>query len=1369
MTRFLSLLALLFALALPAPVAAQSDDDGEGFLTRLIQDSLSSDGRVVDITGFRGALSSRATLERMTIADDQGVWLELNNAVLDWNRSALLSGRLEVNTLSAESVTLTRLPAGGEEAPAPEASGFAIPELPVSVRIGEISVSTVTLGESVIGEPVTLSLAGSAALADGGADVDITVTRTDKQGRFALDASYDPASQALAVNLALSEPSEGIAARLIDLPGLPSVDLTIAGTGPLDDYRAEIDLNTDGDDRLAGAVTLTGQTDGGRAFTADLGGDVTALFLPAYRDFFGPDIRLTASGTRSSDGALALDAFDLTAAAIRLQGKADISAAGQPERFAVSGRIAAADGSRVQLPLGDGISVATTTLDVSFDATDGDAVIGAFQIAELAVPGYRFESLGLALDGSIAIGETPRFGGDVTFAAQGIAADDPNVAQAIGQDVNGGARIDWAGEGPIRIAGLTLNGATYGAEVDADITPGDGTTTLVANGRAEARDLSAFAPLTGTDLRGAADLTLEVTADLLGGTFDIRADGATEGLALGIEQVDPLIAPPATLRVDASRTTEALEIRELALSNAEMNATASGTLSSETGTIAYDARLGNAGIFTGTESGPVTLTGTLEQRADGLHVNGNGAGRDLNLGIEAADLVLDGAVDFSYALVAGNRLLLDSAEVRTNQARITASGDLTAGRRAIDLTTRLNNSALFTGGTAGAIDLTATVEETGAGWRVEAQGGGQNIGIGNPTVDPLFAGRTDLTLALVAGERILLESLSLATPQADLALTGELTAGARRIEANGRLENSGIFTGGRGGPLDLVATAAQEGEETYRLSLDGTGSSLGIGNPAVDDLLAGTSQITLRAVLEGQTLAISQFEFDGAAVDAGASGRVSAETIDLTLNARLDNVARLQSGLSGPLTVSGDVGRAGDTTRLDLQATGPGGTTATVAGRVAMPDGAVDLTIGGQAPLALANAFIEPQSLTGTASFDLRMNGQPGLDALSGRITTAGARLALPELFLVVENLNGSVALGGGRADVVLNGTLGGGELSVNGPVTLSAPFNSDIAVRLVNARIERKGLVSTRVNADIGLQGPITGGARLTGTVGLSDTEMRIPSGGFGGVEAIPDITHVAEPAASRTARSRAGLIAEQNGGGGGSSRPIALDLLIRTDDSIFIRGRGLDAELRGDLRVGGTTADVRPVGQFDLVRGRLNILTKRLDLVEGRLRLQGAFEPTIRLVARNQGTDYIVDIVVEGEASAPEVTFSSQPELPQDEVLSQLFFDRELSQLSVLQAAKLAAAVAELTGSGDGGVVGKIRGSFGLDDLDVSQTADGDTSIRAGKYLSDNVYTDVEVTSKGETNLSINLDISDNVTARGKVTDKGDTSLGIFFQKDY
>ena len=230
--------------ALPGKGHTQ-DEDGEGFLTRLIQDSLSGAGRSVDIQGFRGALSSTATLERMTIADDDGVWLEMTGAVLDWNRSALLRGRLEVEELSAQSVTINRLPKSDENANA-EASGFAIPELPVAVDIGRVAIDTLTLGEPVLGETAEFNFQGNALLDGSRLATELALQRVDKEGLITAQIDLQPDANQLVVEITAQEPENGIAARMLNLPGRPSVRLHVDGDGPLDDFTANIALASDG-------------------------------------------------------------------------------------------------------------------------------------------------------------------------------------------------------------------------------------------------------------------------------------------------------------------------------------------------------------------------------------------------------------------------------------------------------------------------------------------------------------------------------------------------------------------------------------------------------------------------------------------------------------------------------------------------------------------------------------------------------------------------------------------------------------------------------------------------------------------------------------------------------------------------------------------------------------------------------------------------------------------------------------------------------------------------------------------------------------------------------------------------------------------
>jgi autotransporter translocation and assembly factor TamB len=67
---------------------------------------------------------------------------------------------------------------------------------------------------------------------------------------------------------------------------------------------------------------------------------------------------------------------------------------------------------------------------------------------------------------------------------------------------------------------------------------------------------------------------------------------------------------------------------------------------------------------------------------------------------------------------------------------------------------------------------------------------------------------------------------------------------------------------------------------------------------------------------------------------------------------------------------------------------------------------------------------------------------------------------------------------------------------------------------------------------------------------------------------------------------------------------------------------------------------------------------------------------------------------IVIGGRAQNPQITFTSTPALPQDEVLARLLFGSSVTSLSPTQAIQLAAALNSLRGSGGGlNPLGKLR----------------------------------------------------------------------------
>jgi len=226
--------------------------------------------------------------------------------------------------------------------------------------------------------------------------------------------------------------------------------------------------------------------------------------------------------------------------------------------------------------------------------------------------------------------------------------------------------------------------------------------------------------------------------------------------------------------------------------------------------------------------------------------------------------------------------------------------------------------------------------------------------------------------------------------------------------------------------------------------------------------------------------------------------------------------------------------------------------------------------------------------------------------------------------------------------------------------------------------------------------------------------------------------------------------------------------DLTFNAPDRVFVRGRRLDAALGGTLHIGGTTAQVVPAGAFELIRGRLDILQQRFVLSDGRADLQGSFVPTLDLRADTESRNgTAISIIVQGPATAPLISFSSSPELPQDEVLAQLLFGRDLASITPLQAVQLAAAVGTLAGRGGGGLIAGIRTELGVDDFDVVTGDDGSAALRIGKHIADNVYTDVTIGT--ETEVNINLDLTRDITVTGTVSGAGETSLGIYYERDY
>jgi len=229
-------------------------------------------------------------------------------------------------------------------------------------------------------------------------------------------------------------------------------------------------------------------------------------------------------------------------------------------------------------------------------------------------------------------------------------------------------------------------------------------------------------------------------------------------------------------------------------------------------------------------------------------------------------------------------------------------------------------------------------------------------------------------------------------------------------------------------------------------------------------------------------------------------------------------------------------------------------------------------------------------------------------------------------------------------------------------------------------------------------------------------------------------------------------------------------LDLTISAPSRIFVRGRGIDAELGGDLRLTGMMRDPVAIGAFDLRRGRLAIIGNRLDFTRGRLTFTGNLTPELDFVAETRAADVTARISVTGPAAEPQFAFSSDPDLPQDEVLSRILFSKASGGLSATQALQLAQVAAQFSGGGGDGVFESLRRSLGVDDLDISLGADGGPAIGISRAISDRVSVGVKAgASTEQSGVSVNIDVTRRIRVQGEVGASGSTAVGVGAEWEY
>lgn len=425
---------------------------------------------------------------------------------------------------------------------------------------------------------------------------------------------------------------------------------------------------------------------------------------------------------------------------------------------------------------------------------------------------------------------------------------------------------------------------------------------------------------------------------------------------------------------------------------------------------------------------------------------------------------------------------------------------------------------------------------------------------------------------------------------------------------------------------------------------------------------------------------------------------------------------------------------AGNDTQLD------------VTGDVSLIDEQVRIKAAGGANLAILQAFFPDLRSTGAAEITADITGDMRAPQFSGSATITGGRVrhfALPHSF---DDLNGRVTFDadGVRVDG-LSGKLGGGDVRFGGTIGLKGylPDELNLTATGRNMTLRYPEGFQSRLNADLAVRGTMAA-AELSGTVTVLRTTMTRELDSEAGLLGFASAEAVTSGGTVRSGAVETGI-------------PLTYEVQILAPQTLRIDNALAHIVASGDLTLRGTYDHPALTGRVDINRGEVTFQGNRYVMTRGAVeftnptRIDPVFdvEAETRIRVRSgsfsqYGQTYRVVVQVTGTTERLTPTLTSDPQLPQIDIVSLLFGETDPTKLSeaelrTLDASQranmnlLQASAARLLTSPLSAQVGKVvERTLGVDTVQItpllgfSDTAQLSPTARVtlGKRVSDRVF---------------------------------------------
>ena len=539
--------------------------------------------------------------------------------------------------------------------------------------------------------------------------------------------------------------------------------------------------------------------------------------------------------------------------------------------------------------------------------------------------------------------------------------------------------------------------------------------------------------------------------------------------------------------------------------------------------------------------------------------------------------------------------------------------------------------------------------------------------------------------------------------------------------------------GGEIGVIDNVVTLKLEAASS-RLAVSGTGRiELTPGRDA--DIIFRVTDTSLDPYVRALEPRLSPFTTavaSGTIRVVGPLADMDRLAIDTTVEAldmrlfdyRLRNAAPLRFALGGNTLRLMDVRLAGEDTALEL------------SGSADLRNERMTVQMKGDANLGILQGFVANIRASGRASLEATLEGNIREPLLTGTMTAQGGRIRHFGLPHALENILGPIKFDSRtiRLDD-LSARLGGGPVQFSGTIGIEGyrMGQIDVAMKGEQMRLRFPEGMRSVVDAALTLRGT-TAGATLSGQVDVRDAVYAAP---FNAGSGILDFAGTAATAAAA-------------GGDPATALPLRYDIRIDAPSTLQVRNNNIRLTARADLQLRGTYDRPLLVGRADIERGEVAFEGRRYLVTRGSIdlsnptRIEPFFDLETETRVRVPGDTYRVTLQASGTIDRLNLEFTSDPWLPQVEILALLFSDVapgrniELRQyntdITPQQQLLRERATRALTSAISSEVERVVSNTFGVDTFQLtpsladpnqqSSRLDPAARVTIGKRLSDRLY---------------------------------------------